>query len=425
MRIKLHFNVFMICVPASRLYYNLMWAKSKFPITVPRWIKLAVGILTFVLLIATYLYRDDLFAAYLDPGQPFQTYVPPAAPNYATSEAWLAVPDMGKSGAQSRGDGDIFVVTPTVYSGGRDWVSPIDNAAIQDKLTRIITPNYVSPYQIAGRVYAPAYRHASLYSFMTNRDDAQLAQEFAYSDVARAFDRFLEMSPPERPIILIGNGQGGLHVERLLAEYFQSGTLAKKLAAAYVIDHPLPLDLFDSELKNTPLCESEIDTACVVAFGAFTPKQTAAATQFVSSTLVFEGDALKTVEGRKLACVNPLLWNRSNDYAPARLHKGAIAAEGLSIDASPAPAAKQFGAQCADGILIIDTPKQRSLRRPRAIGGRYKTAPFNLFYEDLRMNMVARTEALILKGGVPRLAPDFEDGSEIEIIDSPVTLPDE
>lgn len=386
---------------------------------------MAVGALTFVLLIAAYLYRDDLFAAYLDPGQPFQTYVPPAAPDYATDEAWLALPRLGDNGTRPRGDGDIFVVTPTVYSGGRDWVAPLNSAAIQSKLSRVITPNYVSPYQIAGRVFAPAYRHASLYSFMTNRDDAQLAQDFAYTDVARAFDRFVELSPPERPIILIGHGQGGLHVQRLLAEYFQSGPIADKLAAAYVIDHPLPLDLFEGDLKITPLCQSEIDTGCVVAFGAFTPKQTAAATQFVSSTLVFNGDNLKTVEGRKLACVNPLLWNTSTDYAPARLHKGAVAAEGLGIDASPAPATKQFGAQCADGILIIDTPKQRSLRRPRALGGRYKTAPFNLFYEDLRMNMVARTEALILKGGVPRLAPDFEDAKAIEIVDSPVTLPDE
>ena len=56
---------------------------------------------------------------------------------------------------------------------------------------------------------------------MTNREDAQRAREFAYRDVARAFEQFLKDSPTERPIILAGHGQGADHVSRLLADYFQ------------------------------------------------------------------------------------------------------------------------------------------------------------------------------------------------------------
>ena len=183
----------------------------------PKWLAYIMIAFTILLLLAAYVYRDDLFAAYLDPGQPFQTYDAPAAPHYADADAWLAIPDVGDSREGTRGRGDIFVVTPTLYSGGRDWVAPLNSSAVQTGLTRIITPNYVTPYRSAGRVFAPKYRHASLYSFMTNRDDARLAQHFAYEDVARAFETFLKSNPPERPITLIGHGQGGLHVSQNIA----------------------------------------------------------------------------------------------------------------------------------------------------------------------------------------------------------------
>jgi len=47
---------------------------------------------------------------------------------------------------------------------------------------------------------------------MTQREDARKAQDFAYQDVKRAFAVFLENSPIERPIILVGHNQGASHV---------------------------------------------------------------------------------------------------------------------------------------------------------------------------------------------------------------------
>ena len=128
----------------------------------------------------------------------------------------------------------------------------------------------MTPYGSAGRLFAPYYRQASLYTFMTTREDARKAQDFAYQDVKRAFKVFLENSPPERPIILVGHNQGASHVQRLLADYFM-GDLKKRLAVAYVIDYPMPLDVFDTTLKGLLPCETVDDTGCVAAFGAFMP----------------------------------------------------------------------------------------------------------------------------------------------------------
>ena len=383
---------------------------------------LLVGlVLFFMTLMVIYLYRDDIFQTIQDPRQPFQTYEKPIAPDYNSSEAWLAQADLTQDSYEHpSAGGDVFVVVPSVYRGGKHWVLPSDDLKRKSKLQRIVRPNYVAPYGSAGRLFAPYYRQASLYTFMTTREDARKAQDFAYQDVKRAFKVFLKNSPPERPIILVGHNQGASHVQRLLSDFFM-GDLKKRLAVAYVIDYPLPLDVFETTLKGLKPCETADDTNCVAAFGAFMPGDDVIAKRFVSRLLVHDGQDYSSVEGRPLLCVNPLLWNRSEDYAPQRLHLGGVAAEGLDPDMEPAAMTKQVGAQCEDGILFVDKPKRRSLRRPLKVGGKFRTLPSNLFYEDLRVNAEKRVQSLIEAGTLPRRTKKLDGFDVIEIQDSPVT----
>jgi len=377
------------------------------------------GILVLISLIIAYIYRDDIFQTIQDPRQPFQTYEKPEAPDYASREAWLALPDLGVDPFEDPSAGDAFIVVPSVYRGGKHWVLPSDDLKRKSKLQRIVRPNYVTPYGNAGRLFAPYYRQASLYSFMTAREDARKAQDFAYQDVKRAFEVFLKNSPPERPIILVGHNQGASHVQRLLADFFQGG-LKQRLASAYVIDYPLPLDLFDTTLSGLKPCETETDISCINAFGAFMPGDDVIAKRFVSRLLVHDGDEYTNVQGRELLCTNPLLWNRSSDYAPRRLHLGGVAAEGLDPDMQPAPKSKQVGVECQDGILYVDKPK-RAFRRPFQVGSKFRTIPSNLFYEDLRVNAEKRVQALIEQGNLPARVKKLDDLDVIDIIDSPVT----
>ena len=384
-----------------------------------RFIFASIGIFLLALLTA-FLYRDDIFQTIQDPRQPFQTYVKPEAPDYNLAEAWLSLPDLSQDSYKYPGKGDVFVVVPSVYRGGEHWVLPSDDLKRKSKLERIVRPNYVAPYGSAGRLFAPFYRQASLYTYMTTREDAQKAQDFAYQDVKRAFEYFLQHSPPERPIILVGHNQGASHVQRLLADFFQDG-LEERLAVAYVIDYPLPLDSFETTLSSLSPCEAETDAGCVAAFGAFMPGDDVIAKRFVSRLLVHDGQKYTSISGRPPLCINPLLWDNSEDYAPQRLHLGGVAAEGLDPDMSPAPLAKQAGVQCQDGILYVDKPKSRSLRRPLKVGGKFRTLPSNLFYEDLRVNAQKRVTALIDENTLPRRAEKLDNLEVIDIPDSPVT----
>ncbi len=399
-----------------------------------------IGVLAVMVVLAFWIYRDDVFQSLNDPGQPFQTYTPPPEPDYSQDgsqdSAWLHRPAPGIDPISVPG-GDVFVVIPTFYLGKNHWNAPINSEKLQHSFTRIALPNYILPYKNAGRVYAPAYRQAALYTFLTNRDDAVDAQIFAYGDVRRAFKVFLNETPPERPIVLVGYGQGGLHVQKLLQEFFayeakngeaknteaKNEQRQKKLAVAYIIDHPLTLDSFDRRLSGLGPCTSKQNTNCIVAFGAFEPKEKKRARMFVQKTMVWDDRGrLESVQGRPLLCINPLLWTDGLDYAPARLHLGGVAAEGLGEDVAPAPMPQQTGAQCQGGILLLDKPKQKNLRRPSRFGGKYRTLPFNLFYEDLRVDAQRRVQYLLGKDILPKRAPLLETDT-IEIEDSPVKLP--
>ena len=70
----------------------------------------------------------------------------------------------------------MFFIHPTTYSGGGNWNAPIDKALTRNRLDRVMIPNHAAPFASVGPVFAPRYRQASLYSFLTNREDARRAR---------------------------------------------------------------------------------------------------------------------------------------------------------------------------------------------------------------------------------------------------------
>lgn len=379
-----------------------------------------------LLIVLSWVYRDNMFQSIYDPAVPYQTYQKPAALDYTDHTAWISHPNPNDDPIHIKG-GDVFVVIPTFYLGRHHWNAPTDNEKYQDKLQRIAVPNFIVPYQMAGRVFAPNYRQAALYSFLTHREDAKAAQQLAYDDIKRAFMVFMQETPPERPLILIGHGQGGLHVQRLLAEFFNDTDdqyhLRQKLASAYIVDFPLTVDSFDRPLNQLHICQSQNDLGCVNAFGAFDKSEKKRANRFTKRTLVWQNSGrLKTTQGRNLVCVNPLSWKADEDFISQQDHLGGVAAEGLGTTTLPAPSTKQTSAQCQNGILRIIKPEQKSLRRPKRFGGKFRVAPFNLFYEDIRVDMARRVQALIDRNILPRRAPLMEM-QDVEITESEITEP--
>src|SRR4051812_32531289 len=119
-----------------------------------------------VLLGAYAVFRGDLIRHSLDPRTPFQTYRPPAAPDYAKASAWYVLPPHPEAAAPGDPPADVFFLTPTTFDGGRDWNGPLGDERADHLFRQVMAPNYAGPFVRLGRIFAPRYRQASLYSQM-------------------------------------------------------------------------------------------------------------------------------------------------------------------------------------------------------------------------------------------------------------------
>jgi hypothetical protein len=357
-----------------------------------RWIFAGAVLFLALVLSAAFYWRYDILRTTLDPKIPFQTYDPPPAPNFAKPEAWALLPQRDAAG---KGSADVFFVHPTSYDGGRDWNAPFDQPKAARDLARVMLPNYAAPFARVGRIFAPHYRQASLYTFLTLRDDARDARRFAYDDVREAFRHYLRHDNGGRPIVLVGVEQGGILAARLLNEEIApNAALRNRLVGAYLIETVVPADEFSPDAP-VPACTRRNEAGCVVAWASLMDGDFQRAQELLNRSLVWSGgDELVTLDGRRPLCVNPLLGARNEIRAPAKLNLGAVNATGLEWDSRPALLKRQVWAQCENGLLHTGRPKSTSLRDSGSWTDRRKVDGFNLFWADIEADALARIAAL-------------------------------
>ena len=363
-----------------------------------RWIFAGAVLFLALVLAAAFYWRYDILRTTLDPKVPFQTYEPPPAPDYAKPQAWALRPPREAAGAAPV---DVFFVHPTSYDGGRDWNAPYDQPKASRDLARVMLPNYAAPFARVGRIFAPHYRQASLYTLLTLRDDARDARRFAYDDVRTAFRYYLQHDNGGRPIILVGVEQGGVLAARLLDDEIASDpTLRARLAGVYLIETVVPADEYGPGAP-VPACASRNQAGCMVAWASLVDGDFQTAQELTTRSLIWNSaDELVTLDGRAPLCVNPLLGARNEIRAPAKLNLGAANATGLEWGSRPALLKRQVWAQCENGLLHTGRPKSTSLRDSGSWTDRRKVDGFNLFWADIEVDAQARVAALKARGTV-------------------------
>lgn len=335
--------------------------------------------------------RDAILQTALDPRTPYQTYQPPPAPDYARRAAWALPPADPARPRPGEGAADVFFVHPTTYDGGREWNGAVDDPGARRELAEVMLPNYAGPFARAGRVFAPRYRQASLYTELTLRDDAREARRFAYGDVRRAFDAFASWSK-DRPIVIVGVEQGALLADRLSREAAADPRLRKRLAAVYLIGAPIPLDAHQPG-SALPACASPDQARCLVAY-------TQAAFALDGPDHVLDralawtsAGELEPLAGREAVCVNPLTGAVGRPDAPERAALGAANATRLEWGVRPAFLPHQVAAHCERSLLRTSHPRAASLHRTGGWADRLKAPGFNLFWADLEADAARRLEA--------------------------------
>lgn len=355
------------------------------------WLALLAGALVVLIIGALLVWRDDILEALLNPEVPYTVYRPPPAPDYARADAWDQLP----GGADARAAPvDIFFVHPTTFDGGADWNGPIGSKGSAQLYSHVMAPNYAAPFARAGRVFAPRFRQASLYTSLTVFDDAIEAREFAYGDVHAAFDYYLAHLNGGRPFILVGVEQGGVLAARLLHEEIAPrADLRRRLVAAYLIDTVTPASRYASDAP-VPACARRDEAGCLVAWVSARQGDFPRVINILSRSKVWNDEGrLVNLAGQPILCVNPLLGAASDADAPPRLNLGAANATGLEWGARPGFMVRQVGARCVGGILRVSRPRSASLRPQGSWAERLRAPPYNLFWADLEADALARVAA--------------------------------
>ena len=369
-----------------------------------------------VLAVAGFAFRGDILRTWLDPQQPYQTYRPPPAPDYARKEAWALLPAEPVNWTLADPPADVFFIHPTTYAGGRHWNGPIDDKGADLILTHVMLPNYAGPFLRVGRVFAPRYRQASLYTSMTLRDDAREARQFAYRDVKTAFDAFVSRYNGGRPIIIAGVEQGGELAARLAADAAADPKIKARLVAVYAMRAVVPAPGPQAPL---PACGQRDQARCLFAFANVPVGEDAVAVRTLNRALVWGADGrLEELGQRPALCVNPLTGGTGTAQAPVEMNLGAANATGLEWGVWPGVLPRQVSAQCVTGLLRLSPPPSPSLRREGGWAQRRMAPNFNLFFADIEADAKARVVVLIHSPDYVPSSPPI--GNAIVVRDSPI-----
>jgi hypothetical protein len=348
------------------------------------------------------------FTAYNKPAGEFNSKDAVAPPDYNLPSNWAALPtkqdpaDLVPDGIdvqrlQGEQAVDVFFIHPTGFLTSGSWTAPMDMNSGTEENTQFMLANQASAFNGCCNIYAPRYRQANIFAYFGSAADRDEVLGFAYQDVKRAFEHYLQHSNEGRPFIIASHSQGTHHATRLLKEVIDVSDLHKRMVSAYLIGStliPMPPSWFDS-MNHIKACSAADELHCVVHW--YTMPEGASPYERPAKSL----------------CTNPLSWRVDEELAPASLNHGALlpagtlnAAMGRSADVASnqsiellgKPIAKLTSAQCKDGTLYVKPPQSSGFDVD--VMGTYHQLDYSLFYMNIHSNAKLRSNKYLVNAGL-------------------------
>jgi hypothetical protein len=344
---------------------------------------------------AIFEWGGDVLLKQATPHGHFEAAQAGSGPDYTKNSSWLARPGRADDPAgwlptgfpapQSIGDAAVFYIHPTTYLYSDRWNAPLDAGGDTAFRTDLFVKSQASAFNAAGEIWAPRYRQAAYGAFLLDSKDAQAALEFAYRDVAAAFDQFVKEAG-DRPIILAGHSQGALHLERLLHDKIAGKPIAKRVVAAYVAGWPIDTKSDLPEL-GLPACRTAEQAGCILSWMTFgEPANPDFIFQQWHETRGYTGGARRRDDA---LCVNPIS-GVENGAAPPQDNPGTLIPTADMSSAEVRPG--MVGAHCDKGLLLIDgsVPPIGGFVLP---GNNYHAYDYALFWAAVRRDVERRLAA--------------------------------
>jgi hypothetical protein len=300
-------------------------------------------------------------------------------PDYSNLYFWAASPyktDPGDSIPTFLKDevcdqrADAFFIHPISFCGDEKttaWNADLNDVVVNNKTDYWSILFQSSVFNGSCRVFAPRYRQANMKAFYVfGTPVSNKAFDLAYADIRSAFLYFLNNYSTNRPIIIAAHSQGSLHAIRLLREFFDGKPLQKRLVCAYLVGYPIGKNAF----KTIPVGENPGQVGCFVGWQCYAKGE-------IAKAIVPESG---------MACVNPLTWTTSEQWASPKLHLGIL--NGFK---SIVPHTVGAGIEPTSKILWIETPVTLTERNEKLKN--LHVYDYQLFWMNIRQNVRQRIDA--------------------------------
>jgi hypothetical protein len=358
---------------------------------------MVIFVLTLVVIAGAFVifqYGGNVLLKSATPTGHFEAAAAGDRPDYAKLENWISRPGIADDPSRWRptnavsdyttADVPAFYVHPTTYLERDRWNGPLRPGGQTEFRTRLFVQSQASALGPA-QVWAPRYRQAAYGAFLLDNADARAALDFAYADVAAAFDEFVKDNP-QGPIVLAAHSQGALHLERLIREKVAGKPIARRVAAAYIVGWPISTTA-DLPALGLPACTSPEQTGCILAWMSFgDPANPELVLNSYEKSAGFLGKDRKRED---VLCVNPLTGTE-NGAAPPSANFGTLVPTADLTSASLVPG--KVGAHCEKGLLMLDgeIPPLGPFVLP---GNNYHVYDYALFWQAVRNDVERRLAA--------------------------------
>lgn len=360
-----------------------------------------VAISIVLVLAGAFAYRiwgEQLMTAAMVPSTDYVPLKPFQKNAYESSRMWYARSDLSHDSPAlwtpegvdvgKAGPAAIFFIHPTSYLERESWNAPLDDIESADR-AKLFIQSQASAFNNAGEIWAPRYRQATFGAFMTGKAEAKRALSAAYTDIAAAFDEFLDNNRG-RPLILAGHSQGAVHLVRLLRERIAGTPIADRIVAAYVVGWPISVET-DLPVLGLPACSDKVKTSCILSWQSFAEPADPSAVQTVyDASIGFNG---KPRRGTHMLCTNPLTGMQGGD-APARLNLGTLIPDDEMSDATLVRAAVPARCDPQGYLLIGDPPELGPYVLP---GNNYHVYDYALFWANVRADADERLRSFLAR----------------------------
>lgn len=350
----------------------------------------------------------------------FEDLPNPAPPNYFELKYWASHPEIidkadmvpkGYSEEKISDKANVFFIHPTTYFGKSNWNADLNHAQSNELLDEIVLPAQVSIFNQCCETYAPRYRQATFYTFLSGGTNAKKALDLAYEDVKAAFEHFIQQYNKDKPFFIAGHSQGSLLGLRLLEECIDQTPLRDKLVAAYLPGYKIPEHKFDRAFKYIIKGEKPTSIHCLVSWDTFESGTSIGAQLDNSLTWATNKDGVSSWKkrfGYKCFGVNPISFDSSKTTCESTENLGAVINEfnrarnlewtelsddnpiGITTESLSKPIVGMVSSRVKDGIVYISKPHSGIWRIGALPFGNYHVYDYNLFYMNIRRNVLQR-----------------------------------